>query len=83
MVADDQLQFGYEIDHELAERAQRFAEGVTPGRQIGIALGEKAPDKALKSLSERRIRDVALVLIELARGKEASKRDQGLMQFVD
>ena len=70
LLADDQLQFGNQIDDELAERVERGTEGVTPGRQIGIAFRKQLPDQTLKSLGERRVRDVALVLVELAGGEQ-------------
>ena len=39
--------------------------------------------EALKCLCQRRIGDVALVLIELARGKQAARRHQHLVQLID
>ena len=39
---------------------------VAPTRQFGVALAQQRPDQALKGLRERRIGDVALVLVELA-----------------
>ena len=46
-------------------------------------LLKKRPDEALKSLHKCRVRDVALVLVELARRKKAARRNQHLVQFVD
>src|ERR1700722_4064647 len=83
LISDDQLQFGNQIDDELAKRVQRVAESLAPGRQIRVALCEELPDKTLKSLCERCVRDIALMLVELAGSKEAVARDQRLMQFVD
>ena len=40
-------------------------------------------DQALKGLRQRRIGDVALVLVELARGEEPARRHQRLVQLVD
>ena len=65
-VSDDQLQLGDQVDHEPSVRAQRLQKGVAPTAQLGVALAEKRSDEALKSLYERRIRDVTLVLIEFA-----------------
>ena len=52
-------------------------------RQLGFALRQKAPDETLKSLSERRIGDVALVLIELAGCEQPARRNEHLVQLVD
>src|SRR3984885_10747535 len=71
------------MDDEPAERVERFTEGVTPGRQIGVALREKTPDEALKNLSERRIGDVALVLAKFSGSKDTVARDERLVQLVD
>ena len=57
--------------------------GVAPARQLGLALAEKRPDQALKGLRQRRIGDVALVLVELAGGEQAARRHQHLVQLID
>ena len=83
LFSDDELQFGDEVDHEPSVRAQRLAQGVAPARQLGLALAQKRADKALKGLRQRRIRDVALVLVELAGGEKAARRHQHLVQLID
>ncbi len=83
LVADDEPQLRDEIDHELAVRAQRLAEQVTPGRQLGIAFAQQRPDQALKRLRQGRIRDVALVLVELTGGEQPARRDEHLVQLID
>src|ERR1700744_6481017 len=40
-------------------------------------------DKALKSLGQRGVRNITLVLVELARGKKAPRRNKHLMELVD
>src|SRR5208337_1499661 len=70
LVADDELQFGDEVGHEPCIRVQRLEQGAAPDRQLGVALAEKRPHKALKRLHQSRIGDVALVLIELAGGEQ-------------
>ena len=52
-------------------------------RSCGVARAEQRPDEALKRLRERRIRDVPLVLVELAGGEEPARRHQHLVQFID
>src|SRR6185369_16552651 len=62
--------------------AERLEKRGAPGRQVGLALHQKAPGEALECLSERRIGDVALVLIELARCKQASRWNEHPVQLV-
>ena len=63
----------------LQRRAQRLA----PTVQLGFALAEQPADQALERLRQRRIRDVALVLVELARREQAARRHERLVQLVD
>src|SRR6266850_377036 len=58
-------------------------QGVAPALQLGLAFTEKRLHKAPKSLGERRIRDVALVLIELARREQAARRHEHFVQLID
>src|SRR5580704_5742576 len=67
LVSDDDLQFRDEVDDQSRVRAKRLRKCVAPNRQLGVALAEKRPDKAAKSLYQGRIGDVALVLVELSR----------------
>src|SRR6202021_838014 len=66
LFSDDEFQLGDNVDYELSVRAKGIHKGIAPSAQFAVALAEKRPNEALKSLSECRIRDVALVLIELA-----------------
>src|ERR1700761_7001835 len=52
---DHELQLGNEIDHELAVRAQRLAEGYSPAAKLRFALAQQRADKALEGLAHRRI----------------------------
>ena len=83
LVSDDELELRDKVDHERPIRAQRLRQSVAPTIQLGVALAEKVPNQALKRLRERRIRDVALVLIELPRRKQSARRHQHLVQLVD
>src|SRR5258705_9221270 len=83
LFSNDELQFGNKIDDELTVRIQRVPKGVTPGSEVGLALGEKGPDEALKGLRERGIGDVPLVLIELAGCEQAARPNERLVQFID
>ena len=42
-LADDELEFGHEVDDESAVRAQRLVKSLAPPRQLRIALGKKPP----------------------------------------
>ena len=83
LLSDEELQFGDKVDHEPPVRAQRLAQRVAPAGQFGVALAQKRADQALKRLRQRRIGDVALVLIELAGGEKAARRHQRLVQLID
>ena len=67
----------------LTVRAQRLQKSVAPPAKLRVALAKKRSHQALKGLRERRIRDVALVLVELARCEEPTRRDEHLVQFID
>src|ERR1700676_3705440 len=66
LFANDMPQFRDEIDDEQSVRIQRLAKCVTPFAQVFFVLAEEPPDEALKRLGQRGIRNVALVLVELA-----------------
>src|SRR6266851_6344631 len=83
LLSDEQLQFGDNVDHEPTVRAQRLAQRVAPAGQLRVALAQKRADQALKRLRQRRIGDVALVLVELARCEEPTRRHQRLVQLID
>jgi hypothetical protein len=77
------LQLGDEIDDQPPVWLQRFTKRVAPRVQVIFVLAEERPDEALECLRQRRIRDVALVLVELARCKQAARRDERLVELVD
>src|SRR5258706_5550467 len=61
-----ELQLGNEVDDELTIRAQRIDQGGAPAAKLLLALGEERADEALEGLAQGSVRNVALVLIELA-----------------
>src|ERR1700722_5837973 len=79
---DHELQFGNEVDDQLTVRAQRLAQEVPPPPELRLALAKKRPDKAPEGLGQGGVRDIALVLIELARREQTALRDQRLVEFV-
>src|SRR5882762_77062 len=79
---DHELQLGNEIDDELSIRAQRPAQSIPPPAKLLVTLGEERADKALEGLAQGRVRDVTLVLIELAGREKATRRYERLVQLV-
>src|ERR1700726_1105414 len=71
LLSDEEVQFGDNVNHEPPVRVQGLAQRVAPAGQFGVALAQQPADEALKGLRQRGIRDVALVLIELAGGEKA------------
>src|SRR4029077_3567191 len=66
LLADDQLDFGYDLAHESPVRPERIALCAAPAFQLRIALAHKAPDEFLESLSDRSVRNIALMRVKLA-----------------
>ena len=83
LFADHQFQFGDEIDDEPAVRAQGLPQGASPLLELRLALTQDMANQTLEGLRQGRVRDVALVLVEFARRKQAARRDKRLVQLVD
>jgi hypothetical protein len=83
LLADDVLQFGYEIHNKQPVWLQRVPKRIAPMAQFVFALAEQLADKALERLGHRRIWDVPLVLVELAGRKQAPRRNERLVELVD
>jgi hypothetical protein len=64
-----------EVDDQLTVPAERFAQGIPPPAKLRT-------DKALEGLNQGGVRDVALVLVELAGREHPTRRDEHLMQLV-
>src|SRR5215469_14850275 len=64
LVADNEPELRDEVGHEPCIWVKRLQERAAPDRQLGVALAEERSHKALKSLHQGRIGDVALILIE-------------------
>ena len=71
-----------QVDDELAVRPQRLPQGAAPLAHLRFALGEDLTNEGLERLRQGRVRDVALVLVELAGCEEAARRDEHLVQLV-
>src|SRR5215468_3757166 len=81
--SDDELQFRNKVCNEPAVLAQRITKRLAPFAQLRLVLAEQGTDEVLKGLRQRGIRDVALVLIELAGAEKAARRHQHLVQLVN
>ncbi len=81
LLADEEFQLGNEFDEERPIRAQRALQCLPPPAHLRFALAEDLAHQSSECLGQRGIRDVALVLIELAGGKETALRDERLVQF--
>src|SRR6188768_278608 len=82
LLADDKFQFWYQVHHQLAVWAKRLTQRLTPRAKVDVVLSQQWPDEALKRLRQRGIGNVALVLVELTRRKEPTRRHQDLVQLV-
>ena len=82
LLTDDESKLRDEIDHQLAVRAKRVQQRGAPSAHLRVALAEDLVDKALEGLGQRRIRDISLVLIELAGREETARRHQFPVQFI-
>ncbi|MNK97407.1 hypothetical protein D3C87_1177390 [compost metagenome] len=81
--ADDEFEFRDEVGHQPRIGIQRLLQRVTPVRQLRVVLAQQRAHQALKGLYQRRIRNVAPVLIELAGGENSARRHQHFVQFID
>ena len=80
---DHQFQFGDEIDDQAAIRAQGFPQRASPLVQLDLAFAQDMADQGLERLREGGVRNVALVLIELAGREQASRRNERLVKLID
>src|SRR4026207_1173656 len=83
LFTNDVLQLGDQIDDQPPVWLQGVTKRVAPRVQVVFVLAEERPDEALECLRQRRVRDIALVLVELARCKQAAWRDERLVELVD
>src|SRR3954451_9860356 len=80
---DDEPQFGNEVDDVLSVRTERLCQGAPPLRHFRFTLDQDLADQGLEGLRERRIWNVALVLVELPCRKKTALRHKHFMQLVD
>ncbi len=79
---NDELHLWDEIDDELAIRTQCFLKSMPPLAHLGFVLDENLTNQALERLCQRCVRDIALVLVELAGREESARWNKHLVQLV-
>jgi hypothetical protein len=79
---DDELDLRDEIGDELAIRTQCFLKSVPPMAHLRFTFDEDLTDQGLESLCQCRVRDVALVLVELSGGEKPARRNKRLVELV-
>lgn len=82
LFADDEFEFGYEVDHQLAIRPQRLQKGVPPMVHLGFTLDQDLTHEDLECLCQSRVGYIALVLVKLACGEKPAWRNQHFVQLV-
>src|SRR5215469_10500256 len=82
-LSNDQPHFRNEIHNQSCVRSECFPQSIAPRGKVRFAFAEQRPDQALKGLCQRRVGNVAFVLIELAGSKKAAWWYQHRLEFVD
>ena len=82
LFADDELDLRNDVRNELPMRPERASDGVAPLLELGVALAQDRPDDTPQGLREGRVRDVTLVLVELAAREQAARNGQRLVELV-
>src|SRR5215471_10488358 len=70
LLSDDELELGDEIEEQPGVRCERLTKLLSPLAQLGLGLGQELPDQTSESLGQRRVRNVAPELVELARREQ-------------
>src|SRR5258706_736187 len=72
LFSDDERKLWDQVDHNLSVRTKRLQQCLSPLADLCFAFGEDMPDQKLEGLRQRRVWDVALVLIELTGSEEGA-----------
>src|SRR5262249_296715 len=83
LLSDDKLQFRNQSHNELPVATEGIIKGIAPLAKLPFAHAQQGTDEVLESLRKRGVRNVSLVLIELARSKKAPGRHKWFMEFID
>src|ERR1700733_16240570 len=80
---DDELDLRNEVDYKLAVGTHRLQNGPPPLANLPFAFHQNLADQCLERLCQGCVWNVAFVLVKLAGGEEAARRNERLMQLVD
>ena len=80
---DHEFQLGDEVDDQAAIRAQGLPQRASPLAELDLAFAQDMANQTLERLRQGGVRNVALVLIELARREQAARRNERLVQLID
>ncbi|EDT07166.1 hypothetical protein BgramDRAFT_6103 [Paraburkholderia graminis C4D1M] len=83
LLADDERKLGNQVHHHLAIRRERLHQLFAPGLDLRVAFAEQIAQEPLECLRKGGVRNVSLVLIELAGSKQPARRHQHFVQLVD
>src|SRR5215813_4294841 len=75
-LSNDEPYLRNEIHNQSRVRSECFPQCIAPRCEVAFAFAEQRPDQALKGLCQRRVGNVALVLVELAGSEQTARRYQ-------
>src|SRR5262245_38284925 len=76
LFSNNRFQLRDQTHYQLSVRIERFLQGTAPRVQLLFAFIQQWSDEAPKGLREGGVRNIALVLVELARSKKPARRNQ-------
>src|SRR6185295_1516292 len=76
LLANDESQLRNQVQHELPVRTEGFTKRLTAVVEFDIAPSQKGTDQTRESLRQGGIRNIALVLVELAGGEQGARRNE-------
>src|SRR5271166_6205143 len=83
LLANNKLQFGNQIYHQLTVCADSFPDRISPMADFLFALTQDLAHKPLEGLPKGCVWDIPLLLVELPRNKNAARQRDHLVQLVD
>src|SRR5260221_13337254 len=81
LFSDHKFECGNKVDDKLTVQAQRLSQGVPPPPKLRLPLAQKRAHKALEGLRQGGVRNIPLVLVELAGREAPTRRDEHLLEL--
>ena len=81
--ADDEFELGNEAHNELTIRAYGFPDHLAPTLDLCLALAQDLVNDSSECLSQRGVRYVPSVLVELPGEEHPARQDDSLVQLMD